>query len=61
MQFDESKRIILLAVAAGIAALPLVWFAVDANAGDKLLRMTSPAPTIAPGAAQGSAQSAARS
>ncbi|MCE2990813.1 MAG: hypothetical protein ACK50D_07235 [Burkholderiales bacterium] len=53
MQFDESKRIILLAIAAAIAALPLVWFAVDANAGDKLLRMTSPAPTIAPSATQG--------
>jgi hypothetical protein len=45
MEIDESKRIIILAVFAAIAATPLVWFAVDANAGDKLLRMTSSAPS----------------
>jgi hypothetical protein len=47
MQLDESKRIILLAIAAAFAATPLVWFSVDANAGDKLLRLTSPAPSVA--------------
>jgi len=39
-----TKRTIALAVAAVIAAMPLVWFTVDARAGERLLRLTSSAP-----------------
>jgi len=39
-----TKRTVALAVVAIFAALPLVWFTVDGEAGDKLLRLTSSAP-----------------
>jgi len=39
-----TKRTIALAVAAVIAAMPLVWFTVDARAGERLLRLTSSPP-----------------
>jgi hypothetical protein len=36
-----TKRTIVLLVIAVIAATPLLWFAVDSSAGDKLLKWTS--------------------
>jgi hypothetical protein len=43
MDAGTSKRLVVLSIAAAIAATPLVWFAVDSDAGDKLLRMTTSA------------------
>lgn len=36
------KRILILGALAVLAAMPLVWFSVDADAGDTLLKLTSP-------------------
>jgi len=39
-----TKRTVVLAILAVFAAMPLVWFSVDGQAGDKLLRMTGSGP-----------------
>lgn len=39
-----TKRTMALGIVAAIAAMPLVWLNIDANAGDKLLKLTSSAP-----------------
>jgi hypothetical protein len=57
---SDPKRILVLAIAAAFAAMPLVWFAVDANAGDKLLRMTSSGSTVSQSATQAPARPASR-
>ncbi len=41
-----TKRTVALAIVAALSALPLVWFTVDANAGDTLLKLTSSAPQV---------------
>jgi hypothetical protein len=37
-----TRRTWVLACCALLAAMPLVWFSVDTNAGDTLLKLTSP-------------------
>jgi hypothetical protein len=39
-----TKRTIALGVLALIAALPLIWFSIDAQAGEKLLKLTQASP-----------------
>jgi len=39
-----TKRTVALAILAVVSAMPLVWFSVDGQAGDKLLRMTGSGP-----------------
>ena len=41
-----TRRTIALAIIAAICALPLIWFSVDADAGDTLLKLTKSAPNI---------------
>jgi hypothetical protein len=39
-----TKRTVALAVLAFVAAMPLIWFSIDAQAGEKLLKLTQSAP-----------------
>jgi hypothetical protein len=42
-----TKRTWILVVCAVFAAMPLVWFSIDARAGEKLLKLTSGHTTLA--------------
>lgn len=37
----STKRILVLGALAVLAAMPLVWFSVDTDAGETLLKLTS--------------------
>jgi hypothetical protein len=39
-----TKRTVALAALAFVAATPLIWFSIDAQAGEKLLKLTQASP-----------------
>lgn len=38
---EMTKRTLVLAALAVLAAMPLLWLSIDATAGEKLLKLTS--------------------
>lgn len=48
----SNRRMAVLILGLIIAAAPLLWFDMDPNAGDKLLRWTSKSPTSSAYSAQ---------